>query len=135
MPSQPRTISRSNSLLVSRSMPSRRWPYGPAHEQPPRAWIPNRSLSSVTTKLWWRYARRWRTTNDTIDSRNALRLPRIVKFSFADQLGLALADRGRADGLLELEHEPGADRLDDRRRPAFLAMHRIAEVPVVGLVD
>ena len=38
----------------SRSMPSRRWPYGPAHEQPPRAWMPNRSLSSATTKLWCR---------------------------------------------------------------------------------
>src|SRR5215468_10175161 len=133
MPSQPRTISRSNSSLVSRSMPSRRWPYGPAHEQPPRAWIPNRSLSSVTTKLWWRYAVRWRTTNDTIDSRNAWRLPRIVRLGWVDQL--ALADRVGADRFLELEHQAGADRLDDRRRAALLAMHRIGEVAVLGLVD
>jgi hypothetical protein len=27
---------------------SSRWPYGPAQEQPPRAWIPNRSLSTAT---------------------------------------------------------------------------------------
>ena len=27
---------------------------GPAHEQPPRDWMPNRSLSRATTKLWCR---------------------------------------------------------------------------------
>ena len=39
-----------------------------------------------------------------------------------DEVVLALADRVGADGLLELEHEPGADRLDDRRRAALLAV-------------
>jgi hypothetical protein len=29
-------------------------PVGPAHEQPPRDWMPNRSLRSATTKLWCR---------------------------------------------------------------------------------
>ena len=38
----------------SRSMPSSRCPYGPAQEQPPRDWMPNRSLSTATTKLWCR---------------------------------------------------------------------------------
>ena len=33
----------------SRSMPNSRCPYGPAQEQPPRDWIPNRSLSNATT--------------------------------------------------------------------------------------
>jgi hypothetical protein len=36
-------------------MASSRCPYGPAQEHPPRAWMPNRSLSSATTKLWCRY--------------------------------------------------------------------------------
>jgi hypothetical protein len=48
---------------------------------------------------------------------------------------LAIADRLGADRLLELEHQPGADRLDDRRRAALLAVHRIGEVAVLGLVD
>src|SRR5660398_229591 len=39
-------------------MPSRRCPYGPAQEQPPRAWMPNRSLRTATTKLWCNRQRR-----------------------------------------------------------------------------
>ena len=34
-----------------------RCPKEPAQEQPPRDWIPNRSLSRATTKLWCRYRR------------------------------------------------------------------------------
>jgi hypothetical protein len=37
-----------------------------------------------------------------------------------------------ADGLLELEHQPGADRLDDRRRPALLAVLDLGVVVVLG---
>ena len=54
MPSHPSAICSWNSCDVVMSMPSSRCPYGPAHEQPPRAWIPNRSFSSATTKLWCR---------------------------------------------------------------------------------
>ena len=36
-------------------------------------------------------------------------------------------DRLDAHGLLQLEHQPGTDRFDDRRRPAFLAIHRVVE--------
>ena len=39
-----------------------------------------------------------------------------------------------ADRLLEAEHEPGADRLDDRRRAALLAVRGIGEVPVLERV-
>src|ERR1700727_346824 len=133
MPSQPRTISRSNSLLVSISMPSRRWPYGPAQPQPPRDWMPNRSLSSATTKLWCRYALRCRTMNETIESRHASRLPRIARFSFVDHL--ALAERVGADRSFELEHKARADRFDDRRRAGFFAHHRIVDIAVAVFVD
>ena len=51
MPSHPRAICSWKSRDVVMSMPSRRCPYGPAHEQPPRAWIPKRSFRSATTKL------------------------------------------------------------------------------------
>ena len=96
------------------SMPSSRWPYGPAHEQPPRDWIPKRSLRSATTKLWWRYRPSWRIVNDTIDSRGSAGLPRIpidgsaaqAAIARPDERLLALADRLAADALLELEREP-----------------------------
>ena len=80
-------------------------------------------------KLWCRYASRWRTMNDTIESRHAFLLPRIAMFGFADhdaiarldEVDLALANRVGADRFLELEHEARANRLDDRRRAALLA--------------
>ena len=53
----------------------------------------------------------------------------------SDEVLLALADRLDADGLLELEDEPRADRLDDRRRAALLAMLRIGQVDVLERVD
>ncbi len=40
-----------------------------------------------------------------------------------------------ADRLLELEDQPGPDRLDDRRGAALLALHRVVEVAVLGRVD
>ena len=44
------------------------------------------------------------------------------------------ADHIDADGLLELEHQAGADRVDDRRRATLLAMDRVVEVTVrVGI--
>ena len=57
-------------------MASSRCPYGPAQEHPPRAWMPNRSLSSATTKLWCRYRAPWRMRNEMMDSRAAWWLPR-----------------------------------------------------------
>ena len=94
-------------------------------------------------KLWCRYALRWRTTNETIESRHAAMLPRMAMFGLVDherdraldEVDLALADRVGADRLLELEHEPGADRLDDRGRAALLAEHRIGDVAVLLVVD
>ena len=54
--------------------------YGPAQKQPLRAWIPNRSLSTATTKFECSSPRGWRTPNDTIASRSRSRLPRIRRF-------------------------------------------------------
>ena len=48
---------------------------------------------------------------------------------------LAGPDRLDADGLLELEHQPGADRLDDGRGAALLAVGRVVEVAVLERVD
>ena len=52
-----------------------------------------------------------------------------------DERLLALADRLGADRLLEPEHEPGPDRLDDRRRAALLAVLDVGQVDVLGRVD
>ena len=38
---------------------------------------------------------------------------------------LVRADDLDADRLLELEHQPGADRFDDRRGAALLALRRV----------
>src|SRR3954468_2891712 len=53
----------------------------------------------------------------------------------AQQRVLRLSDQRHADGLLELEDEPGADRADDVRRPTLLAQHRVVEVDVLLRVD
>ena len=45
---------------------------------------------------------------------------------------LAPADLVGADRLLEREHEPGADRLDDRRRAGLLADRRVRVVRVAA---
>ena len=52
-----------------------------------------------------------------------------------EHLLLVGLDRLHADGLLELEDEPGADRLDDRRGAALLAVGLVVEVAVLGRVD
>jgi hypothetical protein len=46
-----------------------------------------------------------------------------------------LADHLDADGLFELEHESGSDRLDDGRSPAFLPMFHAVVVAVLERVD
>ena len=46
----------------------------------------------------------------------------------ANRVLLAPVDLVDADGLLEGEDEPGADRLDDRRRASFLADRRLGVV-------
>ena len=46
----------------------------------------------------------------------------------ADEGPLPPADLLGADRLLEREHEPGADRLDDRRRAGLLAVGRVGAV-------
>ena len=48
---------------------------------------------------------------------------------------LVLADHVDADGVLELEDQAGADRVDDRRGAALLALHRVVEVAVLDVVD
>jgi len=92
--------------------------------------------------LWWSAPSPWRTTNETIESRHALLLPRMRRLALAlhdsialDEGLLALADQVDADGLLELEDQARADRLEDRRGAALLAVHRIGEVAVVLGVD
>ena len=52
-----------------------------------------------------------------------------------EEVVLAGADRRGADGLLELEDETGADRLDDGRGAALLAVGGVGEVGVVVGVD
>jgi hypothetical protein len=49
-----------------------------------------------------------------------------------DEAVLERADPVGADGVLQLEHEAGADRLDDRGRAALFAVNRIAVIPVAG---
>ena len=62
-----------------------------------------------------------------------LRLQRLERA--AGEVVLAAADLLRADGLLEREHEPGADRLDDRRRAALLADRGLGVVGLPGRAD
>src|SRR5690606_20592990 len=52
-----------------------------------------------------------------------------------DERVLAAADLLDADGGLELEDEPGADRLDDRGGAALLTVLGVGEVAVLGGVD
>ncbi len=53
----------------------------------------------------------------------------------ADELGLAGLDHLRSDGLFQLEHESGPDRLDDRRCAGFLAVFDLGVVVVLGGAD
>ena len=70
-------------------------------------------------------------------------LPRISMFGFAPHDASARRAKScsrrrissRADRLLEREHEPGADRLDDRRRAALLADRRLGVVGVPRRAD
>ena len=39
--------------IIFRISANHTWAYGPAHAQPPLAWMPNRSLRRVEMKLWW----------------------------------------------------------------------------------
>ena len=50
----------------------------------------------------------------------------------AEEVLLVRADRLDAHRLLELEHQAGADRLDDRGRAALLALRRVVEVAVLA---
>ena len=54
--------------------------------------------------------------------------------AFPEALLAGLDDVG-SDGLLEREHQPGADRLDDGRGAAFLPRDRVVEVTVADRVD
>ena len=53
----------------------------------------------------------------------------------APEVLLVRVDHVDADGLLELEDETGADRLDDRRSAALLAHDGVVEVAVLGRPD
>ena len=117
------------------SIARRRWPYGPAHMQPARTWIPKRSFRSRAARLWWT----WGKITERTPRRRVSRLPRTTRSSRdspgADRAGEvvlldALRPRG-PDGGLEVEGEARLDRLDDRRRPARLARLDRAEVAVV----
>ena len=117
-------------------MASSRCPYGPAQEQPPRAWMPNRSLSSATTKLWCRYRAPWRMRNETMDSRAAWWLPRISMPGLAAQRcstcrhsrSSRAAIRSVPTACLRAKHQAGPDGLDDGRGAALLARDRVVEV-------
>ena len=52
-----------------------------------------------------------------------------------DEPFLAASDRLDAYGLLELEDESGADRLDDRRRPTLFALLNLRQIDMLGRVD
>jgi hypothetical protein len=51
-----------------------------------------------------------------------------------DEGALAFLDDLLADGTLEVEDEAGADRLDDRRSAALLAVGGILDVAVFGVL-
>ena len=53
----------------------------------------------------------------------------------AQEVLLVRADDVDAHVALEVEHEPGADGLDDGRRTRLLAVHRVGQVDVLGGVD
>ena len=65
---------------------------------------------------------------EDLDAR--VRAPRVERA--ADEVVLAPPDLLGADRLLEREHEPGADRLDDRGRAALLADLRLRVVRVAA---
>ena len=74
-----------------------------------------------------------------MDRRLACRSPRISRSGTPPQASRARLDPGLlagpdgllADGLLELEDEPGADRFDDGRRARLLAVLRVGQVDVL----
>ena len=105
--------------------------------------MPNRSLSSATTKFACSMPPGCRRPNEMIGRRSGSGLPRISIRGLAATRP-ARGGRGRArgggsprcrPGLLEREHEPGANRLDDRRRAALLADLRVRVVGVRGRAD
>ena len=53
----------------------------------------------------------------------------------AEHVLLVRPDHVDADRILELEHQPGPDGLDDGRGAALLTMHGIGEIDVLGRVD
>ena len=124
-------------------MASSRCPYGPAHEQPPRAWMPNRSLSSATTKLWCRYCGPWRTRNETMDSRSACWLPSISMSGLAAQRRSTrrhsccsrTAIRSVPTACLSANTSPARIDSDDRGGAALLARDRVVEILVPDGVD
>ena len=144
MPSQPRAISRSNSCDVvevdaEQAVAVRPGARAAAARLDAEQVVEQRDDEVVVQVPLGRGA----TTNDTIDSRSASWLPRISMFGLAPPRSMArrMNDSSRsriasaADRLLELEDEPRADRLEDRRRAALLAMLGVGEVAVLLGVD
>ena len=129
-------------------MPRRRCPYGPAHEQPPRDWIPNRSLSSDDDVVVVQIAADpvrpdiaddERHDRQPVELRVAEDLDRRVSRPAldrpADERGLALADGLDADRLLQREDEARPDRFDDGGRAALLAVLDVLEIAMLARVD
>src|SRR5919108_5770173 len=127
----PRATSASIRADQSSSMGYMRWMYGPAQKQPLRAWIPNMSLRTATTKFECSNPRECRRPSETIASRSGSGSPRISMWGFlpqessAHEVLLPPTDRLGSHGFLQREHESGSNRLDDRRGASLLADRRV----------
>ena len=122
-PFEPPEISRRVAASVEVDA-QQWWPYGPAHEQPPRAGC-RTGRSAAPPRSCGAGSAPGRPNHERHDRQpSAVRLPSTRSStrptdaaSPAPGTLLGSADRVDADRLLELEHQPGPDRLDDRRRP------------------
>ena len=123
-------------------MASSRCPYGPAQEQPPRAWMPNRSLSTRDHEVMVQETLavpdperddgqpgRLAAAED-LDSRAAGPAAQHV----LPQLLLTGGDQIGANGLLQRHGQAGPDGLDDCGRAALLAGDRVVEITVADRV-
>src|SRR5215471_7663254 len=142
MPSQPRPISRLNSCDFSRSMPRRRWPYGPARATAPGLdpeEVVEHSDHEVVVDVATLMPDHEGHDREAVeigiaqDLEVGVAAPALDRS--ADEGFLPAADLDGADRLLELEDKSGADRLHDGRRSALLTMLDVGQVVVFGRID
>jgi hypothetical protein len=129
MPSQPRTISRSNSLRLNPVDAQETMAVGSGAAAPAARLDAEQIVEQRGHVVVVQVARA--VAHDEGDDREPpgvvvaqdldVRVRRPARDGPLDERLFALPDGPVADRLLELEDQPGADRLDDRRRAALLA--------------